>query len=412
MARAAAAAGVPAPRHRRRRRGRPRTRWRSAGCSPTGWPRTTGAELRAPRPDPRGGRGRGRPARRALSRRRADGARRPRRRRPPATRRRRWRPPRRRARAGAAARRPWPACAAGARLSPTRWPGSIQPRRAATATPGSCRAGAPPPAARSWPTTRTCSSSCPSVWYEMHLVAAGLDVQGVTVPGTPFVAIGHNARIAWGFTNTGADVQDFVVERIDTAGRRVQTGSGWQPVQVEEAPIPVRGRAEPAPFQIWRTPLGRRLRRRESRLGDAAGVAVPGRAASGGAARAGAQVVGLRDRRLRRRLRGRRSRRQLGGVPGRARPALGAVAERALCRRRRQHRLPDDRPDAAARQGRRDPAGQRRRCRMGGRGDRLGPAAAPQSRARIPGHVEQPGGARRRRRSSPATGRRRSAPPA
>lgn len=96
----------------------------------------------------------------------------------------------------------------------------------------------------------------PSVWYELHLVAAGLDVQGVSIPGTPFVAIGHNARIAWGFTNTGADVQDFVVERIDTAGRRVQTPSGWQPVQVEDAPIPVRGRAEPSPFQVWRTPSG------------------------------------------------------------------------------------------------------------------------------------------------------------
>lgn len=96
----------------------------------------------------------------------------------------------------------------------------------------------------------------PSVWYELHLVAAGLDVKGVSIPGTPFVAIGHNARIAWGFTNTGADVQDFVIERIDTAGRRVQTSAGWEPVQVEDAPIPVRGRAQPAPFQIWRTPSG------------------------------------------------------------------------------------------------------------------------------------------------------------
>jgi len=96
----------------------------------------------------------------------------------------------------------------------------------------------------------------PSVWYEYHLVAAGLDVQGVSVPGTPFVVIGHNARIAWGFTNTGADVQDFAVERIDTAGRRVQTAAGWTAVQVEDAPIPVRGRSDPSPFQIWRTPTG------------------------------------------------------------------------------------------------------------------------------------------------------------
>jgi penicillin amidase len=60
----------------------------------------------------------------------------------------------------------------------------------------------------------------PGVWYEMHLIAAGLDVMGVTIPGTPFVVIGHNQRIAWGVTNTGADVQDLYIERVDVARRR------------------------------------------------------------------------------------------------------------------------------------------------------------------------------------------------
>lgn len=96
----------------------------------------------------------------------------------------------------------------------------------------------------------------PSVWYELHLVAAGLDVQGVTVPGTPFVAIGHNARIAWGFTNTGADVQDFVLQTFDLAGRRVQGPQGWEPVTVEALAIPVKGRSSPAPFEVWRTSQG------------------------------------------------------------------------------------------------------------------------------------------------------------
>lgn len=82
----------------------------------------------------------------------------------------------------------------------------------------------------------------PAVWYELHLVAAGLDVQGVTVPGTPFIAIGHNVRIAWGITNTGADVQDFVVQTFDLAGQRVQGPQGWEPVSVEALPIPVKGR--------------------------------------------------------------------------------------------------------------------------------------------------------------------------
>lgn len=100
------------------------------------------------------------------------------------------------------------------------------------------------------------SIEMPSVWYEMHLVAAGLDVQGVGVPGTPFIAIGHNARIAWGFTNTGADVQDFVVETLDLGARRVQGPGGWEPVTVESQPIPVKGRSTPAAFEVWRTGNG------------------------------------------------------------------------------------------------------------------------------------------------------------
>ena len=95
----------------------------------------------------------------------------------------------------------------------------------------------------------------PGIWYEMHLVAAGLDVIGVTIPGTPFVIIGHNERIAWGVTNTGADVQDMYVERIDVARRRYFRGGQWLPVEVANAEIPVRG-ARPEAFEIWRTRHG------------------------------------------------------------------------------------------------------------------------------------------------------------
>src|SRR6185503_7297569 len=86
----------------------------------------------------------------------------------------------------------------------------------------------------------------PSVWYEMHLVAPGLDVAGVTIPGVPFVIIGHNRRIAWGFTNSGADVQDLALERLDVPRKRYMSSSGWQPAKVTRVEIPVRGRdAEP-----------------------------------------------------------------------------------------------------------------------------------------------------------------------
>jgi penicillin amidase len=96
----------------------------------------------------------------------------------------------------------------------------------------------------------------PSVWYEMHLVAADLDVVGVTIPGVPVVAIGHNQRIAWGITNTNADVQDLALERIDVGGKRAFYRGEWVPVDVVQAEIPVRGRAQALPFEIWKTRNG------------------------------------------------------------------------------------------------------------------------------------------------------------
>jgi penicillin amidase len=55
----------------------------------------------------------------------------------------------------------------------------------------------------------------PSVWYEVHLVAPGLDVYGVSLPGAPGVIIGHTRQVAWGMTNAGADVEDLYIERFD-----------------------------------------------------------------------------------------------------------------------------------------------------------------------------------------------------
>ena len=95
----------------------------------------------------------------------------------------------------------------------------------------------------------------PGVWYEMHLVAAGLDVIGVSIPGTPFVVLGHNGRIAWGMTNTGADVQDLFVERLDLERRRYHYQGQWLPLEIARYDIPVRGRAG-EPFEIWRTRHG------------------------------------------------------------------------------------------------------------------------------------------------------------
>jgi len=51
--------------------------------------------------------------------------------------------------------------------------------------------------------------SMPSIWYEIQLHTPDQNVYGVSLQGTPTVIVGFNEYIAWGSTNTGADVMDW-----------------------------------------------------------------------------------------------------------------------------------------------------------------------------------------------------------
>lgn len=83
--------------------------------------------------------------------------------------------------------------------------------------------------------------SAPSIWYMVHLSAPGVRVAGITSPGAPGVIIGHNDRIAWGFTNVSPDVQDVYVEKFDPANpRRYLTPSGWRDAEIRHEEIKVR----------------------------------------------------------------------------------------------------------------------------------------------------------------------------
>jgi penicillin G amidase len=82
----------------------------------------------------------------------------------------------------------------------------------------------------------------PGMWYLAHIKTPDLDVTGVTAPGDPYVVIGHNAHIAWGFTNTGGDVEDLFVEKVDPKDpRRYLTPNGSEPFFTRQETIRVRG---------------------------------------------------------------------------------------------------------------------------------------------------------------------------
>ncbi|MGO0309771.1 penicillin acylase family protein [Endozoicomonas acroporae] len=66
------------------------------------------------------------------------------------------------------------------------------------------------------------SHRVPTIWYRASLSYPHPDqpedrvsITGVTLPGTPFIVVGSNTHIAWGFTNTAGDWVDLVELDID-----------------------------------------------------------------------------------------------------------------------------------------------------------------------------------------------------
>jgi len=83
----------------------------------------------------------------------------------------------------------------------------------------------------------------PNLWYAAHLRSRSFDVVGVTLPGYPYVLVGHNGRIAWGCTNVGPTVQDAYIETFDSQGRYL-TPDGWKYPEVRREVIRVKDRPE------------------------------------------------------------------------------------------------------------------------------------------------------------------------
>jgi penicillin amidase len=98
--------------------------------------------------------------------------------------------------------------------------------------------------------------SAPAVWYFAGLHApagqfadgtshAALDVVGATLPGLPFVVLGRTSKAAWGFTNTGPDVQDLYLEALEGKDQ-YRTPQGQQAFEIRDEVIKVKGQADVA----------------------------------------------------------------------------------------------------------------------------------------------------------------------
>ncbi len=59
----------------------------------------------------------------------------------------------------------------------------------------------------------------PDLWYLARIDTPAGTLAGATAPGTPFLVIGRNSRIAWSFTTASVDTQDLFREAVLPDGR-------------------------------------------------------------------------------------------------------------------------------------------------------------------------------------------------
>ena len=88
----------------------------------------------------------------------------------------------------------------------------------------------------------------PSIWHQIDLrcmpvsEACPYESSGFSFAGVPGVVIGHNANVAWGFTNTGPDVMDLFIEKVNPANpNQYEVNGEWVDFETRIETINVGG---------------------------------------------------------------------------------------------------------------------------------------------------------------------------
>ncbi|MCX8061570.1 MAG: penicillin acylase family protein, partial [Anaerolineales bacterium] len=96
----------------------------------------------------------------------------------------------------------------------------------------------------------------PSIWYQIALhcrpksAACPFEVAGFSFAGVPGVVIGHNERIAWGFTNVGPDVIDLYIEKVNPENpNQYEVNGEWVDFETRHEVIQVSG-SEPVTITV------------------------------------------------------------------------------------------------------------------------------------------------------------------
>ena len=89
------------------------------------------------------------------------------------------------------------------------------------------------------------SNVFPSYFYQIFATNGDLELSGNTLPGVPFIIIGRNNHVGWGFTNVGTDVIDyFILEQDPQNKNRYKWDGDWVDFDLIEKRIKVKGKED------------------------------------------------------------------------------------------------------------------------------------------------------------------------
>ncbi len=85
------------------------------------------------------------------------------------------------------------------------------------------------------------SNVFPSYFYQFYATDGKIILSGNSIAGVPFVIIGRNKKIGWGFTNVGTDVIDYFILEVDEKSERYKLDDKWEKFTIIEKNIKIKG---------------------------------------------------------------------------------------------------------------------------------------------------------------------------
>lgn len=97
----------------------------------------------------------------------------------------------------------------------------------------------------------------PSYFYQIYAEIPDLELCGNTLPGAPFIVIGRNKNIGWGFTNVESDVIDYYILKVNLENENKYFWNGeWKDFKISKKVVKVKG-GEEKQVEVKLTEFGR-----------------------------------------------------------------------------------------------------------------------------------------------------------